>query len=292
MQEGIILKGYSGFYYVSQGEKVYECSLRGKNRIKNVKFLPGDKVRFTPLTDKSGVIEEVLPRTNELIRPPIANVEQVLIVASLFSPEPDLWLLDRMTVLALWNDINPIICFTKGDLVPLNQSQQLIETYEKAKIEVIVTSTKTGWGIEKIKRALQNKISVLAGPSGVGKSSLLNSIQPGLKLQTGNVSEKLKRGKHTTRHVELLTLEGGGLVADTPGFSSLNLPSEIIREELSFLFPDFDEYRGDCKFTTCLHKREPGCCVRAAAEAGQINRQRYENYLLFLEEVIQQERSF
>lgn len=290
MKEGIILKGYSGFYYVKSEENIYECSLRGKNRLKKIRFLPGDYVNFEPLTNVSGVINEVLPRRNELIRPPIANVEQVVIVNSLVNP--DLWLLDKLTILALWNNINPVICFNKGDLVNEETISFYKDHYQKTNFPLIFTSTKSGRGIKELKAFLKNRISVVAGASGVGKSSLLNAIQPGFKLQTGEISEKLKRGKHTTRHVELLSLALGGLVADTPGFSSLNLPSDIIREELSFLFPDFGEFRGQCKFATCLHKTEPRCGVREAVSEGQISENRYKNYLAFLEEVIKQERSF
>lgn len=293
MLEGTILKGYSGFYYVKHANGLYECSLRGKNRLKKIRFLPGDKVSFEPLSENTGVINGILARKNELIRPPIANVDQVIIVSSLANPDPDLWLLDRLTVLALWNKIDPVICFNKADLVDQEKIHFYQMIYQKANFPVVLmTSTKLKKGIDFFKDLLANKTSVLAGPSGVGKSSLLNMIQPGLKLQTGEVSEKLKRGKHTTRHVELLPLSFGGLVADTPGFSSLNLPQNIVREELSLLFPDFDGYREKCKFTTCLHKTEPQCGVREAVNKGILNQSRYNHYLAFLEEVIQQERSF
>jgi len=292
MREGIILKGYSGFYYVKCGETTYECSLRGKNRLKNVKFLPGDYVVFEPLTAATGVIAEVLPRRNELIRPPVANVEQVIIVSSLANPGPDLWLIDRLTILALWNDVKPVICFNKADQAAPEDILLYRDIYKKAKFPVIVTSTKTGQGIAELKELLKDHLSVVAGASGVGKSSILNTVQPGFALQTGEVSRKLKKGKHTTRHVELLPLASGGLVADTPGFSSLNLPPDILREDLSFLFPDFEEARINCKFSTCLHKTEPQCGVRTAVSAGEISENRYKNYLAFLEEVIKQERSF
>lgn len=290
MKEGIILKGYSGFYYVKWKDTVYECSLRGKNRLRKVRFLPGDFVKFEPLTDLQGVIDGVLPRRNELIRPPIANVDQVIIVSSLVNP--DLWLIDRLTILALWNNVQPIICFNKKDQVNEEVVSQLLNVYRKSQFPLVVTSAKRGSGIEELKKLLKNRISVLAGPSGVGKSSIINAIEPGLKLKTGEISEKLKRGKHTTRHVELLPLAIGGLVADTPGFSSLVLPPDIVREDLPLLFPEFEEYRGGCKFSTCLHKQEPDCCVRQAVLEEKINTNRYNNYLSFLEEVIKQERSF
>lgn len=290
MKEGIILKGYSGFYYVKWNNIVYECSLRGKNRLKKVRFLPGDFVKFEPLSDLQGVIDEVLPRRNELIRPPIANVDQVVIVSSLVNP--DLWLIDRLTILALWNNVQPIICFNKRDQVEDEVVSHFLNVYRKSQFPLLITSAKRGSGMEELKKILKNRISVLAGPSGVGKSSIINAVEPGFKLKTGEISEKLKRGKHTTRHVELLPLTIGGLVADTPGFSSLVLPADIKREDLPLLFPEFDEFREGCKFSTCLHKREPDCCVRQAAFEQKINNNRYNNYLSFLEEVIKQERSF
>ncbi|MDK2823502.1 MAG: ribosome biosis GTPase / thiamine phosphate phosphatase [Clostridia bacterium] len=292
MFEGTVLKGYSGFYYVKYNQQIYECSLRGKNRIKKIKFLPGDKVTFEPISQEKGVIEDLLPRKNELIRPPIANVEQVIIVSSLVNPEPDLWLLDRLTILALWNDIKPILCLNKADLSSQEKIANLKKIYEQAKFKVLVTSAKKNLGIDDLKGVLKDQISVVAGASGVGKSSILNAIQPDLRLQIGEVSLKLKRGKHTTRHVELIPLHFGGLVADTPGFSSLNLPEDIMREQLSFLFPDFDQYRNNCKFSTCLHKEEPECSVREAVQKGELAQNRYNNYLAFLEEVIKQERSY
>lgn len=292
MLEGTVLKGYSGFYYVKYNQQIYECSLRGKNRIKKIKFLPGDKVTFEPISQEKGVIEDLLPRKNELIRPPITNVEQVIIVSSLVNPEPDLWLLDRLTILALWNDIKPILCLNKADLSSQEKIANLKKIYEQAKFKVLVTSAKKNLGIDDLKGVLKDQISVVAGASGVGKSSILNAIQPDLRLQIGEVSLKLKRGKHTTRHVELIPLHFGGLVADTPGFSSLNLPEDIMREQLSFLFPDFDQYRNNCKFSTCLHKEEPECSVREAVQKGKLAQNRYNNYLAFLEEVIKQERSY
>lgn len=290
MKKGIIIKGYSGFYYVEYEGQVYECSLRGKNRLKDDKFLPGDRVLFTIIDGTKGVIEEVLPRKNQLIRPPIANMDQVIIVKAIKTPPPDLWLIDRLTILALWNNIEPIICLNKGDLKE-NTGENIKEIYQGS-FRVIVTSTKTGMGIDELKNILKGKISVLAGPSGVGKSSLLNALDPNLQLKVGEISYKSKRGKHTTRHVELIPLEFGGLVADTPGFSTLNLPSDLKREELSSLFPDFYPYAHNCKFSTCLHKNEPQCCVKAGVEMGEINSKRYNNYLTFLEEIIKQERSF
>lgn len=266
--------------------------MRGKNKLKNVKFLPGDQVIIEPIKDGQGVIERLLPRKNCLIRPPIANIDQVFIVNALAKPEPDLRFIDRLTVLALYNKVEPIICFNKKDLGEEAMVKKLKDIYQKAGFQVVFCSVKLGLGIDKIKELLKNKKSVFAGLSGVGKSSLLNAIQPNLALQTGGISKKLKRGKHTTRHVELLSLEFGGLVADTPGFSSLDLSTELEKEQLGLFFPEFKEFSYDCKFNTCLHNNEPNCAVKEGVATGIISENRYNNYLLFLKEVMEKERRY
>lgn len=290
--EGIIIKGYSSFYYVKHNNQIYECSLRGKNKLTDVKFLPGDQVIFTVIADFKGVIEKVLPRKNELTRPPIANVDQIIIVNSCLNPPPDYWMTDRLTILALWNKARPILCFNKADLVSEEELNIIRETYEKTNFKIIFTSSINMLGIEELKESLKDKVSVLAGLSGVGKSSILNALQTEFNLRTGEVSDKSKRGKHTTRHVEFLYFDFGGLVADTPGFSNLDLPKDIVREELSSLFPEIFAYQNDCKFSTCLHNKEPKCAVKEAVEQGLIHESRYKNYLAFLEEVISNERSY
>lgn len=292
--EGTIIKGYSGFYYVACEGIVYECSLRGKNRKKSVKFLPGDKVKFSVSGDatKGGAIEEVLPRKNELLRPPVANLDQLVILAAMADPLPDLRLIDRLTVFAEWNQITPVICFNKCDLVSEQEQQRLLGIYQSIGFPVYMCSTVTGQGIEDMKAVLHGKCSVLAGNSGVGKSSLMNAVSDQWELATGEISDKSKRGKHTTRHVELFQMDKDTLIADTPGFSSLQLPEDIKREELCRLFPEFLSRIGDCRFATCMHKNEPDCAIKEALENGQIAQSRYDNYLAFLEEVIQQERSF
>lgn len=292
--QGTIIKGYSGFYYVACEGTVYECSLRGKNRKKSVKFLPGDKVTFTADGDslKGGAIEEVLPRKNELLRPPVANLDQLVILAAVYDPLPDLRLIDRLTVFAKWNQITPVIIFNKCDLVSEDEQQKLVDVYKASGFPVYMCSTVTGQGIADIKAVLHGKMSVLAGNSGVGKTSLMNAISDKWELATGEISDKSKRGKHTTRHVELFQMDKDTLIADTPGFSSLVLPEDIKREELSRLFPEFLSRLGDCRFATCMHKNEPDCAVKEALENGEIAQSRYDNYLAFLEEVIQQERRF
>lgn len=289
MVEGVVLKGYSGHYYVQEGDNLWECSLRGRFRITKQTFLPGDKVKITCLKDGKGVIEEVLPRQNQLMRPPIANVEQALLVFAIHQPEPNWSLLDRMLILVEASGMTPLICFNKGDL-RFPEDEEILQYYATI-YPLVITSAKKGVGIDKLETLLKDKITVLAGPSGVGKSSLLNGLQPGLALKTGEVSEKIHRGRHTTRHVELMPLQIGGLVADTPGFSSLDLPL-MQREELAGFFPEFNQYEGKCKFTGCLHTQEPKCAVIDAVEAGAIFPRRYENYLAFLIEVKAKERRY
>lgn len=294
LQQGTIVKGLSGFYYVACDGVTYECSLRGKNRKKKVKFLPGDKVLFQPAEDsiKGGAIEEILPRKNELLRPPVANLDQLLIQAAVADPQPDLRLIDRLTVFAQWNQIEPVICFNKCDLVSEAEQQKLLDIYRPSGIRVILCSTLTGQGIDEVRSCLYGKFTVLAGNSGVGKSSMMNAVDEQFQLQTGQISDKSKRGRHTTRHVEVYQMDGNTFVADTPGFSTLQLPDDIKREELSRLFPEFLSRLGECRFSTCLHNSEPDCAIKAALAAGEIPQSRYDNYLAFLEEVIQQERSY
>lgn len=297
LHEGTIIKGYSGFYYVAFEGALYECSLRGKNKQKKVKFLPGDKVQFrigTGVDDdrKGGAIEALLPRKNELIRPPVANLDQLVILSAMSDPAPDLRLIDRLTVFAQWNEVTPVLCFNKADLATKEQQALLKEIYAPTGFPVVFCSTVTGEGIDEVKKMLSGKFSVLAGNSGVGKSSLMNAISDQWHLATGQVSEKLGRGRHTTRHVELFQLDSDTLLADTPGFSTLTLPEDVKREELSRLFPEFLERLGECRFATCMHKNEPDCAVKNALANNELSKSRYENYLAFLEEVIQQERSY
>lgn len=294
MIKGTIVKGLSGFYYVWDGLSLWVCSLRGRFRIKKVNFLPGDRVEISVIDEeqKKAVIEKVEPRVSELIRPPVANVEQVMIVTALKNPEPDYRLLDRLLLMVQAAGVHPVLCFNKADLVQPSQRKAVRESYGKTGLDVILTSAKRGWGLKKLKESLVGTISVFAGPSGVGKSSLMNAMEKGLSLKTGETSEKTARGKHTTRHVELFRLPGGGLVADTPGFSQITLPEGLKRENLVRFYPEFMNYHALCKFNTCLHRDEPQCAVRDAAEAGELDNRRYQRYLEILDEVIKEERSF
>lgn len=289
MLEGILLRGRGGFYDVQSDGAIWRCTLRGKHRWYGQDVLPGDRVRFRPLPGQQGTIEEVIPRENRLVRPAVANVRQVIIVMALALPPVNRLLLDRLLVMAEATGIAPVLVFNKADLV--REPGPLVPLYRSIGYTVLVTSAVTRLGIEDLAAQLRDNISVFAGPSGAGKSSLLNAIEPGLRLRTGAVSEKIGRGRHTTRHVELLPLPGGGLVADTPGFSQLDLPP-MKREELAYCFPEMAARSGACRFSSCLHRSEPGCAVRAAVEAGEIDRQRYTHYLEFLEEVIEAERRY
>lgn len=289
---GIIIKRYSGFYYVWDGQQEWVCSLRGKFRLIDQTFIPGDRVTFTSLdaSKQKAVIETVEPRKNELIRPTVANVEQAIVVMAVANPEPDFWLLDRMLIMIQANGIKPVICFNKVDLQ--NRENALpIAVYQEIGFPVIFTSKKTGSGLDQLKEVLANKVSVLAGPSGVGKSSLLNKLE-GLTLKTGDVSEKSERGKHTTRHVELIKLSGGGLLADTPGFSNVYLPKDFKREELGRYYPEYVNYKRRCRFNSCLHREEPDCAIRSGFEEGHLSKDRYQRYLALLEEIIESERRY
>ncbi|MEL1134151.1 ribosome small subunit-dependent GTPase A [Desulfitobacterium sp. THU1] len=297
MISGILLKGYSGFYYVFAEGRVWECSLRGRFRIRNQEFLPGDRVKILPGAGMKATIEEVEPRRNALVRPTIANVDQAFLVFAYVSPEPDLNLLDRLIIQVTAAQIKPVIIMNKLDLArseadPSGKtiSADGLDFYRELGYDLIKVSTKTREGLKELQEQINGKVTVLAGPSGVGKSSLLNALSPNLELKTGDVSQKLKRGRHTTRHVELMVC-GEGLLADTPGFSSLYLP-EMKREELTDYFVEFRGAVGQCRFANCMHHKEPDCAVKAAVASGMIQSSRYEHYGQFLEEVIAAERRY
>jgi ribosome biogenesis GTPase len=292
MIQGIVLKGYSGFYYVFAQDRVWECSLRGRFRIKAQDFFPGDRVRIMPAANGKASIEEVEQRSNVLTRPPIVNVDQALLVFARTSPKPDYNFLDRLLIQVSEAAIKPILVVTKIDLAnaTAKKEEDLFAYYEKIGYQVYPVSNINGQGIEKVRDCLTGKTSVLAGQSGVGKSSFLNALCPDFKLKTGQVSNKISRGRHTTRHVELMVC-AGGLVADTPGFSSLFLP-KIKKEDLASYFPDLEPYLGCCRFSSCLHNKEPDCAVKEAVRNKDILPLRYEHYLLFLQELIINERSY
>lgn len=296
MFDGILLKGYGGFYYVYAEDRVWECSLRGRFRVKKQDFLPGDWVSILPEERDKATIEIVKPRRNALSRPAIANVDQALLVFSLTSPEPDLNLLDRLLIQVSNEEIEPLLVFTKLDklgeaAVPEGASEPSVtDVYRKIGYTVFEVSNITGQGIKEVAVRLKNKISVLAGPSGAGKTSLFNALSPEQKLKTGELSRRTKRGRHTTRHVELMVC-AGGLVADTPGFSALFLPN-LKHTELADFFPEFVQRRRQCRFNSCLHDKEPNCAIKEAQKNGEISPFRYEHYLTFLKELIETERRY
>lgn len=290
MKTGIITKAYSGFYYVKGVDNtIYECKLRGRFKKTKTKALPGDRVSLTDLEQGSGVIEEIAPRKSLLSRPAVANVDQVIVTFAVKKPDFHYKLLDQFLIMAEAAELQIIICLNKLDLASEAEARELLKIYEDIGYETIYCSTKTEFGIERLREILQDKISVFAGASGVGKSALLNTVQPGLKLQTGELSSKIKRGTHTTRHVELLQLDHGGMVADTPGFSFFELEF-LSPEELPYLFPEMESQLGQCRYQNCTHDHEPGCFIKELVETGDIATSRYDNYCAFLKEIQEFER--
>jgi len=279
MEEGIIFKALSGFYYVNKPSgALLSCRARGKFRHQNASPLVGDRVHYTDHGDGTGTIEEILPRRNAFQRPAVANIDQLVIIASGAVPATDPFLIDRITSLAESRDCDCVICINKCDL---NTADDLYDCYTRAGFLTLRVSAGTGAGMEALAGALDGKISVLTGNSGVGKSSLLNVLDPTLRIRVGEVSDKLGRGRHTTRHVELFSLYNDAVVADTPGFSSFDttgaqLPSP---DKLGETFREFVPYLEQCRFTGCAHVKEQGCAVLAAVEAGSIPRTRHESYL-------------
>ena len=280
---GTILKALSGFYYVDVGDgHLITCKGRGKLRHQRVSPMVGDRVEITCLPDDSGTVDAVLPRVNQFRRPVVANIEQMVIIASGAIPVTDPFLIDRMITIAESKQCTPIICFNKCDLTRMDE---LAGVYEKAGFQTLQVSAETGEGIDKLSAAISGKVSAFTGNSGVGKSSILNALQPDLSLQVGEVSEKLGRGRHTTRHVELVRI-GDALVADTPGFSAFDVEQMecIPKEALENTFREFVPYLENCRFIGCAHGKEKGCAVREAVECGQIARSRYQSYLRLYEQ--------
>lgn len=280
---GILLKAIAGFYYIEAGGNVYECKARGIFRKKHESPTVGDFLEFEKLEDSKGVVSKILTRKNLLVRPPIANLDQLFIVSSHDTPAPNALLIDRLTAIAINNKIEPIIVFNKADLGQMNDWKNL---YTRAGFKCIVTSGINGDGCDEIIELLKDKVSAFTGNSGVGKSSLLNYMFPKLELKTGEVSSKLGRGRHTTRHVELYPV-CGGYVADTPGFSTLDIERTmpLKKDELPFVFPDFGDYLGCCKFTSCTHTVEKGCAILEAVQNGCIEISRIESYKTIYNEI-------
>lgn len=281
--EGVIVKGIGGLYYVDVDKEIYECKARGKFRHSGLTPMIGDYVVIEVEKDKTGVINEILPRHTELIRPVVANVTQAFVVFAFKEPDLNLELLYKFLVLCEYNDLKAVVCFNKMDLAA-EEHKEIGEVLKNVGYDVLYLEAKHGVGVQGLKEKIKDNISVFCGPSGVGKSTLLNSFMGREKMKTGEISEKAKRGKHTTRHSELIQVEEGFLV-DTPGFSSLELDF-IDKEDLQHCFPEFEQYRDQCKFNNCFHHKEPGCAVKAALELGEINENRYKFYVKTLEEAI------
>lgn len=285
--QGKIIKGIGGFYYIHTGETgIYECRARGIFRKDGQKPLVGDNVEMTVLdeTEKTGNVDSILPRKNALIRPAAANVDQALVIFALASPSPNLNLLDRFLICMQQQEIPVIICFNKTDLADKQQADALLQDYRDCGCRVSAVSVSHREGLEDLRDMLKGKTTVVAGPSGVGKSSFTNYLQPNAEMEVGDVSRKIGRGRHTTRHTELIWIEEDTFFLDTPGFSSLYL-QDIRREELRLYYPEFAPYERQCRFQGCVHISEPDCAVKQALEEGKISRRRYENYVLLAEEL-------
>lgn len=289
---GKILKGIAGFYYVHATDgNLYECKAKGVFRNRHLKPLVGDDVDITILdeVEKKGNIDEILPRKNALIRPSVANVDQALVLFSITHPEPNLNLLDRFLVMMEVQEVPVNVCFNKIDLTGGEKKLELKRIYETAGYPVYFTSTRENQGIEEIKALIQGKTTVLAGPSGVGKSSLTNLLHPQAEMETGTISERIQRGKHTTRHSELFEMGRNTYMMDTPGFSSMYI-EDMECGRLKDYFPEFESYEENCRFLGCVHIGEKDCGVKDAVEEGKISRNRYENYRLFYQELKEKRR--
>lgn len=280
---GTIIKGIGGFYYVEAAGEIYECKARGIFRKERITPLVGDSVQISIDEHGKNSIDKIFDRRNYFNRPPIANVDNLVIVSSTCEPKPNMFIIDRLTAIAIHKGVRPIIVFTKNDL---SSAIEYTQRFEKTGIDTLVVSNKTGEGVEALTKMLDGAISVFTGNSGVGKSSLLNCIEPDFALETAEISLKLGRGRHTTRHVELFKV-GSGYIADTPGFSSLDMENKDIikKDDLAECFPEFSEYLGTCKFTSCAHVNDKGCKVVEAVKDGRINPSRHESYIALYNEV-------
>lgn len=283
MTKGIILKGIGGFYYVSTEQGIVECKAPGKFRKTVGKPVIGDRVTLDLQPDETGYLTAIEPRRNCLIRPAIANIDLLVIVASAAPPKTDLFLIDKVTAIGVHKNMEVLVAINKTDL---DGGGELLETYRRAGVSALRVSALTGEGIDALRTYLKGKVAAFAGNSGVGKSSLLNRLDSGFAAEVGEISDRIGRGKHTTRHVELRPM-AGGLIADTPGFSSFETEQmDLVRAgELEFAFPEFAPYLGKCKFTGCAHVREKGCAICAAVEAGEIVKSRHESYARLYESV-------
>ena len=284
MLTGTIYKAMSGFYYVESVEGTAECRARGRFRLDKSIPLVGDRVHIMATEPGKGILTAILPRKNTFIRPPLANIDKMVIFASNAIPVTDTYLIDRMTAIAVMNDCEPVICINKTDIDP---AHQLYKIYKATGFTTVQTSAATGEGITELIGAVSESVCAFTGNSGVGKSSILNAIDPDFNISVGDVSKKLGRGRHTTRHVELYSLSCGTLVADTPGFSAFDAGFITTKENLQFLFPEFEPYLNNCRFPDCAHIKEPDCSVLEALAAGKLQKTRHESYVRLYEQALE-----
>lgn len=285
--QGTIIKGVGGFYYVHDGiRRIYECRAKGIFRNRGIKPLVGDRVEFSVIDDKEGTgnVDEIMPRRSELVRPAAANVDQALLIFAMRSPDPNLNLLDRYLVMMARQNLPVILAFNKEDLAESGQEDALAEIYRGAGCLVLFLCAAENRGVDQVRGLLRGKTTVLAGPSGVGKSSLMNLLHPKAEMETGEISRKIRRGRNTTRHTEMFCLGEDTFLMDTPGFTSLEIFADDVRE-LEAGFPEFEPYRSGCRFPDCVHIGEKECGVKEAVRKGKIPKSRYDNYRQMAEEI-------
>jgi len=282
MGTGRIVKALSGFYYVADGDAIYECRARGKFRLEGVSPLVGDIVEYAPESNNKGTVTEIHERKNSFVRPAVANIDTMVVLAAAVNPVTDPFLIDRVTALAEDVGCEVVVCINKCDL---DRGDALWKIYKKTPYALIRTSAKTGEGIAALRAAIAGKLCAFTGNSGVGKSSLLNALSPALDIAVGDVSDKLGRGRHTTRHVEIYSLGNGAYIADTPGFASFDMErtEHIPKENLQYDFSEFSPFLRSCRFDDCTHRKEPGCAVLAALETGKLSPSRHASYVRLYE---------
>lgn len=288
---GIIIKGIAGFYYVKCGNTVYECKARGVFKKRGLTPAVGDDVLIS-LTDEEGkgVIEEILPRKNSFIRPPIANIDCFIVVMAAKNPDPNYPVIDRFLVMAENSGTDIILCVNKSDLADEERLSEIQSIYGNV-YDIVFTEAVSGKGVDEIRKRVAGKRAAFAGPSGAGKSTMLNAIIPDAGAETGDISKKTKRGRHTTRHVEIFEIEGGGMIYDTPGFTSFDI-LEVDEDELDLHYPEMEKYKGQCYYDDCRHIKEPDCAVRRALEEGKISKVRYASYVSQLEEIREKKKKY